>query len=67
MILNKEGIFAEFVFSNFDMNFNRLLRDQEFKHETINRGKKYVNDCLSNQGNASRKLLEFSTKINLEN
>ena len=52
---------------NFDMNFNRLLRDQEFKHETINRGKKYVNDCLSNQGNASRKLLEFSTKINLEN
>ena len=52
---------------NFDMNFNRLLQDQEFKHETINRGKKYVNDCLSNQGNASRKLLEFSTKINLEN
>jgi hypothetical protein len=52
---------------NFDMNFNRLLQDQEFKHETINRGKKYVNDCLSNQGNASRKLLEFSTKINSEN
>jgi len=49
---------------NFDMNFNRLLQDQEFKHETINRGKKYVNDCLSNQGNASRKLIEFSIKQN---
>ena len=52
---------------NFEMNFNRLLQDKEFKSETINRGKKYVNDCLSNQGSASRKLLEFSTKTNLKN
>ena len=52
---------------NFEMNFNRLLQDQEFKHETINRGKKYVKNCLSNQGSASRKLLEFSAKIDLKN
>ena len=49
---------------NFEMNFNRLLQDQEFKRETINRGKKYVNNYLSNQGNASRKLIEFSIKQN---
>ena len=47
---------------NFEMNFNRLLQDQKFKHETINRGKKYVNNYLSNQGSASRKLIEFSIK-----
>ena len=52
---------------NFEMSFNRLLQDQEFKHETINRGKKYVKNCLSNQGSASRKLLEFSTKTDLKN
>ena len=49
---------------NFDMNFNRLLQDQEFKRETINRGKKYVDNYLSNQGNASQKLIEFSIKQN---
>ena len=49
---------------NFEMNFNRLLQDQEFKRETIYRGKKYVNNYLSNQGNASRKLIEFSIKQN---
>ena len=49
---------------NFEMNFNRLLQDQKFKHETINRGKKYVNNYLSNQGSASRKLIEFSIKQN---
>ena len=47
---------------NFEMNFNRLLQDQEFKRETIYRGKKYVNNYLSNQGSASRKLIEFSVK-----
>ena len=47
---------------NFEMNFNRLLQDQEFKRETIYRGKKYVNNYLSNQGCASRKLIEFSIK-----
>ena len=47
---------------NFETNFNRLLQDQEFKRETINRGKKYVNNYLSNQGCASRKLIEFSIK-----
>ena len=47
---------------NFDMNFNRLLQDHEFKHETINRGKKYADSYLSNQGHASRKLIEFSIK-----
>ena len=46
------------------MNFNRLLQDQEFKRETINRGKKYVDNCLSNKGNASQKLIEFSIKQN---
>ena len=49
---------------NFEMNFNRLLQDQEFKRETINRGKKYVNNYLSNKGNASQKLIEFSIKQN---
>jgi hypothetical protein len=44
------------------MNFNRLLQDPEFKREMINKGKKYANDYLSNQGNASRKLIEFSIK-----
>ena len=46
----------------FEMNFNRLLQDPEFKREMINKGKKYANDYLSNQGNASRKLIEFSIK-----
>ena len=49
---------------NFEMNFNRLLQDQEFKRETINRGKKYVDNYLSNKGNASQKLIEFSIKQN---
>ena len=47
---------------NFEINFNRLLQDLEFKHETITQGKKFVNNYLSNQGNASRKLIEFSIK-----
>jgi len=47
---------------NFEVNFNRLLQDHEFRRETISNGKKYVNDCLSNQGSASRKLIEFSIK-----
>ena len=47
---------------NFETNFNRLLQDQEFKREVINNGKKFVNDYLSNQGSASRKLIEFSIK-----
>ena len=46
----------------FEINLNRLLQDLEFKHEIINRGKKFVNNYLSNQGNASRKLIEFSIK-----
>ena len=37
---------------NFEINLNRLLKDLEFKHEMINKGKKFVNDYLSNQGNA---------------
>ena len=44
------------------MNFNRLLQDQGFKREVISRGKKYVSNYLSNQGDASRKLIEFSVK-----
>ena len=47
---------------NFEINLNRLLKDLEFKHEMINKGKKFVNDYLSNQGSASRKLIEFSIK-----
>ena len=47
---------------NFEMNFNRLLQDQEFKRELTNRGKKYVSNYLSNPGDASRKLIEFSVK-----
>ena len=49
---------------NFEINLNRLLKDLEFKREMINKGKKFVNDYLSNQGNASRKLIEFSIKQN---
>ena len=47
---------------NFEMDFNRLLQDPEFKREMIKKGKKFVNDYLSNQGSASRKLIEFSIK-----
>ena len=48
---------------NFEINFNHLLEDLEFRRDIINKGKKFADDYLSNQGNASQKLLEFSTEL----
>ena len=48
---------------NFEINFNHLLEDLEFRRDIINKGKKFADDYLSNQGSASQKLLEFSTEI----
>ena len=48
---------------NFEINFNHLLEDLEFRRDIINKGKKFADDYLSNQGSASQKLLEFSTEL----
>jgi len=48
---------------NFEINFKRLLEDPQFKHQVITNGKKFADDYLSNQGNASKNLLEFSVKL----
>jgi hypothetical protein len=48
---------------NFEELLLRLLNDSRFKEEIIAKGTNYVDDCLANQGVASKKLAEYIEKF----
>ena len=48
---------------SLESNLKKILTDKDFADLKVKNGKKFVNDYLSNQGNASNKLLKFLDDI----
>lgn len=48
---------------NFEFTLERLLKDESFRNDVIQNGKKFANEYLVNQGSSSKELLNLLSKI----
>jgi hypothetical protein len=52
----KSGSCIETKIENLDLILKKVIEDREFRNEIINRGKKFVNECIKNREEASKKI-----------
>ncbi len=50
-------------YEKLEEEIKKIITDSKFCNRLITKGNKLTNDCFSNQGNASKKLLEFMNQL----
>ena len=50
--------------NDFEKTFNKIITSNNFRLQVIKEGKKFVDDCLVNQGNATENITNFLKNLN---